>query len=212
MTVAVQRQALPLTTAPAVSTGAQGPPTGAAPTGAKHRPGALVSPHSLRRAFCTAGLISGVPLRDMQYAMRHADSRTPCTTTCSEPTATVTQGTQSRPAWPAGQSANGAGYPALLAVPVSWLALPAARGSVQGLPGRDYDERVERDGVTHERRIAQVCEHANACSKRVKRHLLPVVLLQPRNRARLHIVRRLQLPATARERVAVSRVQGWERR
>ena len=35
-----------------------------------------VSPHSLRRTFCTAGLISGVPLRDMQYAMRHADSRT----------------------------------------------------------------------------------------------------------------------------------------
>ncbi len=35
-----------------------------------------ISPHSLRRTFCTAGLISGVPLRDMQYAMRHADSRT----------------------------------------------------------------------------------------------------------------------------------------
>ena len=35
-----------------------------------------VSPHSLRRTFCTAGLISGVPLRDMQYAMRHADART----------------------------------------------------------------------------------------------------------------------------------------
>ena len=29
----------------------------------------------LRRTFCTAGLVSGVPLRDMQYAMRHADSR-----------------------------------------------------------------------------------------------------------------------------------------
>ena len=35
-----------------------------------------VSPHSLRRTFCTAGLVSGVPLRDMQYAMRHADART----------------------------------------------------------------------------------------------------------------------------------------
>ena len=35
-----------------------------------------INPHSLRRTFCTAGLISGVPLRDMQYAMRHADSRT----------------------------------------------------------------------------------------------------------------------------------------
>ena len=34
------------------------------------------SPHSLRRTFCTAGLMSGVPLRDMQYAMRHADART----------------------------------------------------------------------------------------------------------------------------------------
>jgi integrase/recombinase XerD len=37
---------------------------------------AEISPHSLRRTFCTAGLISGVPLRDMQYAMRHADART----------------------------------------------------------------------------------------------------------------------------------------
>jgi len=35
-----------------------------------------VSAHTLRRTFCTAGLISGVPLRDMQYAMRHADART----------------------------------------------------------------------------------------------------------------------------------------
>jgi hypothetical protein len=34
------------------------------------------SPHTLRRTFCTAGLISGVPLRGMQYAMRHADART----------------------------------------------------------------------------------------------------------------------------------------
>jgi site-specific recombinase XerD len=34
-----------------------------------------ISPHSLRRTFCTAGLVSGVPLRDMQYAMRHSDSR-----------------------------------------------------------------------------------------------------------------------------------------
>ena len=34
------------------------------------------SPHTLRRTFCTAGLISGVPLRDMQYAMRRADART----------------------------------------------------------------------------------------------------------------------------------------
>jgi integrase/recombinase XerD len=34
------------------------------------------SPHTLRRTFCPAGLISGVPLRDTQYAMRHADART----------------------------------------------------------------------------------------------------------------------------------------
>jgi integrase/recombinase XerD len=35
-----------------------------------------LTPHALRRTFCTAGLVSGVPLRDMQYAMWHADSRT----------------------------------------------------------------------------------------------------------------------------------------
>lgn len=28
------------------------------------------------RTFCIAGLISGVPLPDMQYAMRHANART----------------------------------------------------------------------------------------------------------------------------------------
>lgn len=27
-----------------------------------------VTPHGLRRTFCTAGLIAGVPLRDMQHA------------------------------------------------------------------------------------------------------------------------------------------------
>lgn len=35
-----------------------------------------ISPHSLRRTFCTSGLISGVPMRDMQIAMRHSDPRT----------------------------------------------------------------------------------------------------------------------------------------
>lgn len=35
-----------------------------------------ISPHSLRRTFCTSGLVSGVPMRDMQIAMRHADPRT----------------------------------------------------------------------------------------------------------------------------------------
>jgi integrase/recombinase XerD len=36
----------------------------------------LVSPHSLRRTFCTAGLVSGISVRDMQIAMRHSDPRT----------------------------------------------------------------------------------------------------------------------------------------
>jgi site-specific recombinase XerD len=36
----------------------------------------VVTPHSLRRTFCTSGLVAGVPLRDMQYAMRHSDPRT----------------------------------------------------------------------------------------------------------------------------------------
>ena len=35
-----------------------------------------ISPHSLRRTFCTTGLVAGVTVRDMQYAMRHADPRT----------------------------------------------------------------------------------------------------------------------------------------
>ena len=35
-----------------------------------------ISPHSLRRTFCTTGLVAGVPIRDMQIAMRHSDPRT----------------------------------------------------------------------------------------------------------------------------------------
>lgn len=35
-----------------------------------------ITPHGLRRTFCTSGLVSGVPLRDMQIAMRHSDPRT----------------------------------------------------------------------------------------------------------------------------------------
>ena len=35
-----------------------------------------ISPHGLRRTFCTTGLVAGIALRDMQYAMRHADPRT----------------------------------------------------------------------------------------------------------------------------------------
>jgi site-specific recombinase XerD len=35
-----------------------------------------ISPHGLRRTFCTTGLVTGISIRDMQYAMRHADPRT----------------------------------------------------------------------------------------------------------------------------------------
>ena len=35
-----------------------------------------ISPHGLRRTFCTTGLVAGISVRDMQYAMRHADPRT----------------------------------------------------------------------------------------------------------------------------------------
>ena len=35
-----------------------------------------ISPHSLRRTFCTTGLVAGVAIRDMQVAMRHSDPRT----------------------------------------------------------------------------------------------------------------------------------------
>jgi len=35
-----------------------------------------ISPHGLRRTFCTTGLVAGISLRDMQYAMRHTDPRT----------------------------------------------------------------------------------------------------------------------------------------
>ena len=35
-----------------------------------------ITPHGLRHTFCTAGLVRGGPMRDMQIAMRHADPRT----------------------------------------------------------------------------------------------------------------------------------------
>jgi integrase/recombinase XerD len=35
-----------------------------------------ISPHGLRRTFCTTGLVAGIGIRDMQYAKRHADPRT----------------------------------------------------------------------------------------------------------------------------------------
>ncbi len=34
-----------------------------------------ISPHGLRRTFCTTGLVAGIALPDMQYGMRHADPR-----------------------------------------------------------------------------------------------------------------------------------------
>jgi integrase/recombinase XerD len=36
----------------------------------------VVTPHTLRHAFITAGLDAGVPLRDVQEAASHADPRT----------------------------------------------------------------------------------------------------------------------------------------
>ena len=44
------------------------------------------SPHTLRRTVCAAGLITGVPLWDMQFAMRHPDAEPPSATTWAEPT------------------------------------------------------------------------------------------------------------------------------
>jgi integrase/recombinase XerD len=38
--------------------------------------GKHVPPHALRRTFCTSGLVSGVPIREMQLAMRHASPNT----------------------------------------------------------------------------------------------------------------------------------------
>lgn len=35
-----------------------------------------ISPHGLRCTLCTTGLVAGIAIRDMQYAMRHADPRT----------------------------------------------------------------------------------------------------------------------------------------
>jgi integrase/recombinase XerD len=35
-----------------------------------------ISPHGLRRTFCTTGLAAGVGIREMQYAIGHADPRT----------------------------------------------------------------------------------------------------------------------------------------
>ena len=56
-----------------------------------------ISPHSLRRTFCTAGLVAGVPIRDMQVAMRHADPRTTMRYDMARPISTATPLTPSPP-------------------------------------------------------------------------------------------------------------------
>jgi integrase/recombinase XerD len=60
-----------------------------------------ISPHGLRRTFCTTGLVAGIGIRDMQYAMRHADPRTTRATTWPRPTSTATPPTPSPPTSPA---------------------------------------------------------------------------------------------------------------
>ncbi len=35
-----------------------------------------ISPHGLWRTLCTTGLVTGIAMREMQHAMRHADPRT----------------------------------------------------------------------------------------------------------------------------------------
>jgi integrase/recombinase XerD len=56
-----------------------------------------ISPHGLRRTFCTTGLVAGIGIRDMQYAMRHADHARPCDMTWLGPTSTAMPPTPSRP-------------------------------------------------------------------------------------------------------------------
>jgi integrase/recombinase XerD len=60
-----------------------------------------ITPHGLRRTFCTTGLVSGVPMRDMQIAMRHADPTPPGCTTWPRTTRTGTPVTASRRSSPA---------------------------------------------------------------------------------------------------------------
>jgi integrase/recombinase XerD len=43
---------------------------------AAHIDPTTISPHGLRRTFCTSGLLSGVPIAEMQVAMRHSDPKT----------------------------------------------------------------------------------------------------------------------------------------
>ena len=60
-----------------------------------------ITPHGLRRTFCTAGLVSGVPMRDMQIAMRHATHAPLACTTWRRTTRTGTPATASPRSSPA---------------------------------------------------------------------------------------------------------------
>lgn len=60
-----------------------------------------ITPHGLRHTFCTAGLVSGVPMRDMQIAMRHADPRTTGLYDMAKTTRTGTPATALLPSSPA---------------------------------------------------------------------------------------------------------------
>ena len=60
-----------------------------------------ITPHGIRRTFCTAGLVSGLPMRDMQIAMRHADPRTTGLYDMAKNNKAATPATASPPSSPA---------------------------------------------------------------------------------------------------------------
>ncbi len=72
-----------------------------APTGQRHRSARAAQPTHLRRTFCAAGLVSGVPLREMQYPCATPTPAPRCATTWPEPTSTGTPPTRSPPTSPA---------------------------------------------------------------------------------------------------------------
>jgi integrase len=57
-------------------------------------------PHGLRRTFCTTGLVAGIGIRDMQYAMRHADPRTAMRYDMARANLGRHAAHASRPTWP----------------------------------------------------------------------------------------------------------------
>jgi integrase/recombinase XerD len=60
-----------------------------------------ISPHGLRRTSCTTGLLAGIGVRDMQYAMRHADPRTTMRYGMARANLDAMPPTPSPPTWPA---------------------------------------------------------------------------------------------------------------